>query len=172
MSEGVEAVADATLVGLRSHFNGQGWALDVASGRGANAIFLSGLGYRAVALDCSEAGLQLARRAARKTRLYAVVADVDRFSWPQEKIALLSVVKYLNRGIFEHLKSAVCPGGLLFYKTFNRNHLHEAPNFRAQFTLYPGELREIFGAWAILAGNDTPDNQATHSYLLVQKPLV
>lgn len=160
---------------LRDHqslLGGSGWALDAACGRGHNTAFLAGLGYRAVGVDASIEGLRLAQQAlaARRVRAYLIAADLDRFVLPPERFELIVVIKYLNRPLITGLKRALRSGGLLFYRSFNLNHLEQMPSFNADYVLQPGELTTWFDDFELLASNDVAPGTESLSFALARKP--
>jgi SAM-dependent methyltransferase len=124
----------------------KGLALELACGRGANALYLARAGYDVVALDIAINGLRACRREARRRdlRVYPVVMDLDSLVLPNARFDLVSVVRYLNRGLFPVLVEALAPGGLLFYKTFNQRHLVDNPDFNPDYVLADGELAAAF----------------------------
>ena len=143
-----------------------GLALDLACGRGANALFLAESGYDVVALDIAENGLSACQRAARQLDLnvYPVVMDLDCLVLPRTRFSLISVVRYLNRNLFPMLENSLAPGGFLFYKTFNRRFLVDNPDFNPDYVLQEGELLQAFAALDRVAF----DESGTSSYLLAR----
>lgn len=152
-------------------FDRAGVALDVACGVGHNALFLATLGYEVIALDASIRGLSYGRDEARRRRLpvrFAVV-DLDRYAPPRAYFDLVIVVKYLNRPLISLLIDALKPGGLIFYRTFNRNNLTAAPSFNPDYVLAPGEFRRHFADFELIATNDTPDALDHETYWIGRK---
>ena len=160
--------AEPELLASESALPMSGCAIEVASGKGANALYLASLGYDVVAADISIEGLKVANRAARRLdlKLLPVVLDLDQYPLPTGYFALISVVRYLNRTLFESLVTALRPGGLLFYKTFNRRHLDLNPNFNPAYVLNDGELETVFAALEIISQSE----DGPSSYLLGRKP--
>lgn len=165
---------DPILTGLRGRLAGRGWALDVACGLGQNALWLASLGYRVLAVDGSLVALRRARAAAvargLEQRVHLVAADLDRFVLPEERFRLVVVVKFLSRPLLPALARAVAPGGLIFYRTFNRNHLAAAPGFNPQYVLAPGELVHAFSGFTPLTRHDPPEGGEPLSHLLARRP--
>lgn len=161
---------DELLVAHRSLLSDRGRALDVACGAGANALFAAEHGYRVVGVDASIEGLKIARRRSRERELEVDFVNVDLQSYrpPPFGFDLLLVFRYLNRDLFPALEETLRPGGLMFYKTFNRNHLREKPGFNPEYLLEPGELKRCFSGLEVLAASND-DSQAPESFLIARK---
>ncbi len=158
--EPVEARGEPELVACSKQLKGNGLALELACGRGANALYLAGLGYQVVAMDGSISALRqcVATSRRRGFAVYPVVTDLDNTILPEGTFQLISVVRYLNRSLFPAIVAALAPGALLFYKTFNRLHLIDHPRFNPDFVLRDNELVEAFGALEIVDGNECEGN--------------
>ena len=166
----LEKEPDTTLISVRQKLRAEGLAIDVACGGGANTHFISDCGYEVVGLDCSFEALRKAKLLASYRLVSFVVADVDDFVWPTSVFMLVSVVKFLNRRLFNSLAESVKPGGQLFYKTFNARHLINNPRFSPDYVLRLGELVDWLYDWDIQETNDLPDNIESFSYILAKKP--
>lgn len=162
----VEPAGEPELAAAASALPGRGLALELACGRGANALFLARLGYQVVAVDCAINGLGSCRRTARRLGLpvFPVVMDLDRAALPHRRFRLVCVVRYLNRPLFPVLAEALAPGGVLFYKTFNRRHLEDHPGFNPGYVLEDGELDRAFAGLGRLAGGES----GTTSWILAR----
>jgi tellurite methyltransferase len=152
--------------------DGKGIALDVACGVGHNAIYLAQRGYDVIAVDGSIVGLKYCREEIRRKplRVSLIAADLERFSLPPEYFDLVLVVRYLFRPLIAQLKTAVTPGGLVIYQTFNSNHLRDNPDFKREYLLEHGELTGWFADFQLIATNDSPGLQDSLSYLIGRKP--
>jgi len=100
-----------------------GTAVDVASGRGGNALMLANAGLQTTAIDISAVGLDQLQSAARlraldiETRVEALSID----SLGENQWDVIVVSNYLQRNLFTGLASALKAGGLLYYETFVKN---------------------------------------------------
>ena len=160
--------AEPELLAHRRLLQASGTAIELACGTGANALYLASLGYDVVAADISIEGLKIANRAAQRLglKIQPVVMDLDQYPLPKGHFSMISVIRYLNRAMFRHLVEALRPGGLLFYKTFNRRHLEIHPHFNPTYVLHDGELNAAFAALDVIShGEDGPC-----SYLLGLNP--
>jgi SAM-dependent methyltransferase len=97
-----------------------GRALDLAAGRGRHALGLAELGWRVIAVDADLDALRTAqaRAAARGLRLRAWCADLTQTPLPRAAFELVVVTRYLQRSLFESIRHAVVPGGVVVYETF------------------------------------------------------
>ena len=60
------------------------------------------------------------------------------------------VFKYLHRQLFEEIKTAIVPGGLIIYETFTTKQATLGRPKNPDFLLREGELLEVFNGWEIL----------------------
>ena len=131
-----------------------GEALDVASGRGRNALWLAARGLDTLALDRDPAAIEFIQEEARR-RGVAIRADVidlegEHTPLPQAAFDVIVVVHYLHRPLFPELKAALRPAGLLVYETFTRSQAERGHPRNPDFLLEPGELRELVQPFEIL----------------------
>ena len=128
-----------------------GQALDLACGRGGNALWLARRGLTVHAWDYSEASIRSLRAEAEKRHLaiQAEVRDVTLDPPEAERFDLLVVSRFLDRGLMPALLAAVRPGGLLYYQTFLIGHPGPGPS-NPDFLLRPGELAGYCETWEIL----------------------
>lgn len=161
---------DKTLQSLGDWFDGNGEALDIACGGGANLQWLCQQGYAVTGMDGSLNALKLACRQPDGKKFRLIAADMDRTDLPVKKYAAIVVVHYLNREIFPMIMKALKPGGRLLYKTFNKNLLVERPGFNPDYVLEIGELAGSFNGLRprIIAEPDA-ENPAD-SWILMENP--
>ena len=146
-----EPRACAVLQQHSRHLPQQGQALDLACGRGGNALWLARRGLTVHAWDYSEAGIRYLRAEAAKHRLdiRAEIRDVVRNPPEAERFDLLVVSRFLDRALMPALLAAVRPGGLLYYQTFLVGHPGPEPR-NPDFLLRPGELSGYCEDWEVL----------------------
>lgn len=131
-----------------------GTALDVASGRGRNAMWLAQHGLDTVAIDRDAAALEELRAIAARLNLPVRTEMVDLEAGgaglPVEAYDVVVVVHYLHRALFPALKQAVRPGGVLVYETFTAGQAVRGKPTNPAFLLKPGELRELVAPCEVL----------------------
>lgn len=83
---------------------------------------------------------------------------------------------YLHRPLFEQLKRAVHPGGIVLYETFTLDQANHGRPKNPAFLLRPGELLQTFSDWAILhyfegaVENEAGTGSKAIAQLAAQKP--
>ncbi len=166
-----EIQADPLLTDLRARLPGEGLALDIATGVGDNALYLSTLGYHTFGVDGSTVALAFAHRKAiaHKLKVAWFAADLDSYPLPTDTFDAVVVVRYLNRGLIGRIKRALRRGGVLFVKTFNDHFREQNPKFPEQYVLKPGELNRWFGDWDCWNTNDQREGGQIHSYWIGSK---
>ena len=132
-----------------------GDALDVASGRGRNALWLAGRGLQTHAIDRDLAAVEQLRTHAAALglplRAEAMDLECEGAMLPVAAYDLVVVVHYLHRPLFPQLTRALRPGGLLVYETFTRAQAARGKPRNPAFLLEPGELRALVQPLAISA---------------------
>ncbi len=147
-----------------------GLALDLACGRGQNALWLAAHGYRVLGVDGSRVALSSAREEAVRRglgrRVLFVQADLDVWRPLPATYDLVAVFRFLDRSLFPHLRAALRPRGLLFYATRHRGVLRWRPDATQEFLLRRGELPSHFPGWEIVRHQEGPKN----ARLVARKP--
>jgi SAM-dependent methyltransferase len=126
---------------------GSGQALDVAMGRGRNALYLASLRYDVTGIDISPVGVERCRREAERLgyRLDAVCADLESYKIPRDAFDVVVNFYYLQRDLSPRMVDALKPGGVLVFETFTTEQRRFGWGPRnEEFLLRPGELRELF----------------------------
>ncbi|MGV6857597.1 MAG: class I SAM-dependent methyltransferase [bacterium] len=139
--EGAEA---ADVLSLYAHLlPSEGVALDLACGRGGNAVFLASRGLSCEAWDLSGVAVDKLNHfaAIKDLPLVAREVDVETFPPPPASFDVIVVSHFLYRPLFPHLVDALKPGGLLYYQTFIRQQVPggSGPG-NPDFLLRPNEL--------------------------------
>ena len=151
---GVPAPCDA-LRAAEPHLPPRGVALDLACGRGGNALWLARRGLATRAWDISDAAIAQLRERARRERLAveARTRDVARHPPASASCDLLVVSHFLHRPILPRLAAAVRPDGLLVYQTFLAGHAGPGPR-NPDYLLRPGELQALCEGWECLRARE------------------
>ena len=124
----------------------QGSALDLACGRGANALWLAEQGLEVHAWDFSPVAIERlqAEASARGLDVHGEVRDVVAQPPGTETFDLIMVSHFLERSLAQPLMAALKPGGRLFYQTFVKEvNLGRGPG-KNDWRLDPNELLQLF----------------------------
>ena len=130
----------------------QGRALDLACGRGGNALWLASRGLAVTAWDYAEAAIvDLEARAARRgLPIRAEVRDVCTEPPPPRTFDVIVVSYFLDRDLAPAIADALRPGGLLFYETFVREAVGTGGPTNPEFRLAPSELLQLFAGLRVI----------------------
>lgn len=126
-----------------------GLALDAASGVGVNSLFLARRGLRVIALDISLYALRLAkeRASAEGLPVQAAVCDLETPWLPGDYFDVILNFHFLARAALPVFRTALKPGGLLFFETFMK--IGSEIN-QPDYYLDPGELRVAYQSLEIV----------------------
>lgn len=129
-----------------------GQALDVACGAGRNALRLVEAGFEVEAVDISEVAIAQGQAKAeqRGLKLDWTVSDLDDLNLPPESYDLITVIRYVNRGLWPRLIEAMAPGGWLLVEHHMKSHADVAGPATPDFRLDPQELLEAFRSLRIV----------------------
>jgi SAM-dependent methyltransferase len=118
-----------------------GRVLDLACGRGRNARWLAGEGFRVLAVDRDRAALAMPMSDAVEVRCL----DLEAPQWPLagEVFDGVVVTRYLYRPRFAELVALLAPGGVLIHETFMRGNEAFGSPRRPEFLLEAGELERV-----------------------------
>jgi tellurite methyltransferase len=135
-----------------------GRALDIACGDGRNALFLARRGFRVDAIDFAYAGLSRLAVAARRegVAVRPIVADLENYLLPAARYAVVVNTRYLQRSLFESIRNAVEPGGLVIFETFLRAALYGGHLRNPAFLLESGELARRFDGFEVVSYEEGP----------------
>ena len=129
-----------------------GRALDVACGRGGNALWLAAQGWHVEAVDLSPVALNSLRQTAAErglaARVETLLADLDTWRPATKRYDLVVLTWYLDPALWPSLLECVRPGGLLFVRTFSQGTQHILAPERI---LRPGELLVRLAGWDWIA---------------------
>lgn len=136
------------------HLLPQGKVLDVATGRGRNALYLAQQGFSVHAIDRDTTALQALRSFAQERQLQNVTTEsidletgsISDVVFPANTYDVVIVFLYLFRSVIPALIQTLRPGGVLMYETFLvENHLRYNHPRHREFCFEPGELRSLVG---------------------------
>src|SRR2546423_554398 len=126
--------------------------LDVAAGRGRNALTLARAGMRVVAADFSEVAMRTLAQLARAHDLsiWPVVTDLDTFAFRHRSLDAIINVNFLDRALFPEFARALKPGGILLAETFLIDQAEIGHPKDPRFLLKHHELRELIAGLELL----------------------
>jgi tellurite methyltransferase len=166
------AEPDAELITYAPLFPQNGRALDLACGTGKNALFLAQQGLDVDAIDGSVEALNRLRASVQSSgvaqRIQILQADLDNYVLPESHYDLILVVRYLKQNLLSDLVAALKPGGILVYKTFNRNILKQRPGFNLAYTIETDELIEAFPCIEVITDNRENTN-SVYAFMIGRK---
>jgi len=99
----------------------KGSVLDVAMGRGRNAVYLARRGFEVEGIDISPEALDAARQLAKTSGvpLTCKMMDLENdVSLPREAFDVIVCFNYLHRPLIPLLKRALRSGGVMVYETY------------------------------------------------------
>jgi tellurite methyltransferase len=97
-----------------------GRALDIAAGKGRNAIYLAERGFKVVAVDISKVALDMARLHAQQKRVEIDFQqfDLEESAFPEGEYDLILNINYLQRSLIPKIKTALKRGGHVIFETY------------------------------------------------------
>ena len=155
-----------------------GTALDLACGRGANALLLARQGLTTSAWDISDTAVELLDTLAKQQQLSITTEARDVSDKPPaaESFNVIVVSRFLDRALMPALKTAIKPGGLILYQTFIRDKVSDVGPDKPDYLLDENELLSFFTDWRIRAYREEGtlgDQQSgfrNQAYTIAQKP--
>ena len=129
-----------------------GLALDIATGKGRNAVFLAERGFKVDALDVSTVALQEARKTAQSKGLDVnfVEADLDRADLPDAVYDLIVNFNFLERGLVPKMKAALKLKGHIIFETYLIDQRELGHPRNPAYWLGHNELLDLFRDFRVL----------------------
>jgi len=123
-----------------------GMALDLASGFGANSIFLAEHGLAVTAWDISGVAIEkLSTYAAQEgLNINACQHKITTESFSESSFDVIIVSRFLDRTLSDAIIGALKPDGLLFYQTFTQEKISQKPPNNPDYLLTENELLALF----------------------------
>ena len=130
----------------------KGRALDIATGKGRNAIFLAERGFQVVGIDISPVALEMARRAAQEKSLAIdwQEADLERIELPKGDYDLVLNFNYLQRSLVPQIKKTLKPGGWVIFETYLTDQSKIGHPISPDYLLNHNELLDLFRDFRVL----------------------
>jgi len=129
-----------------------GCALDLASGLGANAIFLAEQGLAVTAWDISVVAIDklTAYAVQQGLNINACQEKIMADSFTQCSFDVIVVSRFLDRTLSDAIIGALKPDGLLFYQTFTREKTSPKPPNNPDYLLTENELLALFSPLRVI----------------------
>jgi 2-polyprenyl-3-methyl-5-hydroxy-6-metoxy-1,4-benzoquinol methylase len=129
-----------------------GRALDIATGKGRNAIFLAERGFEVVAIDISPVALSEARKHADEKHLSIAwqQADLEMIELPENAYNLVVNFNYLQRTLVPQLKGALKAGGHIIVETYLIDQQTIGHPKNPDYLLRHNELLDLFDGFRVL----------------------
>jgi len=129
-----------------------GKVLDLATGKGRNAIFLAQKGFDVEAVDISEVALDEGRRRARELGVTVNFqqADLEKIELSESSYDLVVNINYLQRSLFPQIKKSLKLGGHVIFDTYLIDQQVLGHPRNPAYLLAHNELLEIFRDFRVL----------------------
>lgn len=149
-----ESAGPPPLLAPHEHlFPTSGNALDVACGRGREAVWLARRGLEVWGLDVSDVAIRLARELARRSgvaeRCRFDVVDLDHGLPDGPPVDLILCHRFRDRRLDRALTRRLVPGGLLAVVALSEVDAGPGP-----FRVAPGELPAAFAELDVIASGE------------------
>jgi len=130
----------------------QGTALDLACGRGANAICLAENSLNVTAWDISTSALEYLSHYAKGKGLTinSETRDISLHPPEADTFDVIVVSRFLDRNLINDIRNAVKPDGLIFYQTFIKDKVSDTGPGNPDYLLDKNELLLFFNDWQII----------------------
>ncbi len=87
-----------------------------------------------------------------------------------QSFSAIMVFRYLHRPLFDAIKQAIAPGGMIIYETFTVAQAALGRPKNPDFLLHPGELAQLFDGWQVLHQFEGISNGSAIAQLVAIKP--
>ena len=129
-----------------------GRALDLACGLAGNALLLAGHGLQTTAVDDNAEVLARAAQHVRNTGLGIELRQQDAaLPLRPARYDVITVSRFLERGLAPAIERALKPGGLLCYQTFSVDVTPGRGPGNRDYLLKRNELLRLFPSLVVLA---------------------
>jgi len=125
----------------------KGRALDIAMGRGENAIYLARMGFEVEGVDVSAEAVHSALEAAQRAgvTLKAEITDLERkYVIKEGTYDVIICFRYLQRSLIPQIKDGLRNGGMIVYETFTVDQVQFGRPRNSDYLLKHNELLDMF----------------------------
>ena len=145
----------------------RGRALDIACGKGRNALYLADRGFQVVAMDISGVALAEGRKRAEANGFAIVWRQTDLQNHQLDEAAFDCIVNinYLQRPLIPRMKQAIKAGGHIIFETFLIDQKNLGHPQNPDYLLGHNELLEQFRDFRVLfyrEGKFDEDGEASY----------
>jgi len=149
-----------------------GRGLDLACGRGGNALFLAERGFRVDAVDGSFIAVAqlVAEATRRKLAVRGIVADLDDYPLPIGRYDAVVVFYFFDPRLMPSIEACLEAGGLLVYATYNHRHRSIKQEFNPAYLVPPQGLASYFDNLETLVCEEAAGDAGGVSRLIARKP--
>ena len=158
---------------LENHINllTGGQALDIASGTGQNAVFLSSHGYEVIAVDKSSTASTLANQYSlnKGSKIKTVTEDILAFEIKENSFDLIADFYFLEREIIPKIKKGLKKNGLVFFETYTTEQQDIDGPHNPDFLLSTNELIGFFTDYFIIYYHERVEGKKAIASLIAQK---
>ncbi|WP_038126280.1 methyltransferase domain-containing protein [Thiomicrorhabdus sp. Milos-T2] len=127
--------------------------LDIGCGGGRDAIFLAKNRMNVIAIDHEAKVLKRAKALSSLsgTSVKFKCCDIKKQGClPEQQFDLITVVRFLNRDMYDYIKKATRPGGFVLFQTFVEGVEQFSSPKNPNFILGKTELAEVFAGFNII----------------------
>jgi tellurite methyltransferase len=148
-----------------------GQALDIASGKGQNAVFLSSHGYEVIAVDKSPSAAILTNQYSleKETKIKTITEDILTFEIKENSFDLIADFYFLEREIIPKIKNGLKKNGLVFFETYTTGQQNIDGPHNPDFLLSTNELISFFTDFFIIFYHERVENKNAIASLIAQK---
>jgi len=127
----------------------------LASGSGRNGLYLIDNKIPVIFSDIKSDALEITKslidsKNSSLANFWQVDFEQGTNELKDKKFSGVLVFRYLHRPLFENIKQAIIPGGIIIYETFTHEQAQYGRPKNPDFLLTKGELTEQFKDWEIL----------------------
>jgi tellurite methyltransferase len=145
--------------------------LDLACGFGRNGQYLAEQGLPVVFADKSSDALNTINlKPDAHSKRWQVDFEIPGSPLSGKQFAAIMVFRYLHRDLFDPIKQAIKPGGMIIYETFTVEQANIGRPKNPNFLLESGELNEVFSTWKVLHQFEGIDNGNAIVQIVAVKP--
>ncbi|MDG4813425.1 methyltransferase domain-containing protein [Hydrogenovibrio sp. 3SP14C1] len=148
-------------------------ALDIGCGGGRDAVYLSMNGWDVTGIDHKESAMQRAKQLAdfhQQSVHWYTCSVKESGCLPSQPVDLIVVIRYLNRALFDSIKTLLKPNGYLVFQTFVEGVEAFGSPKNPNYILKKGELAKTFKDFRIIVDRiDTLNDGRPVASFIAQK---